>query len=190
MNLPTRQKGSSLIEVLVAVFVVSIGLLGVARMEIFSTQSNYAAIQRTSATNIAHDFMEKMRANPSELAAYAGITLGDGSLAMPGTDCRIANCLAADIASWDTWAWEQQLIGSAEVAAGVNTGGLAEPRGCVTGPAGGPGEYTISIAWRGQQPQPNPATTNCGEGEGLYGVGEEFRRVLTMTIFISDDGVI
>lgn len=190
MNFSTKQNGSSLIEVLVAVFVVSIGLLGVARMEIFSTQSNNAAIQRTTAANIAHDFMEKMRANPSELGAYAGLTLGDGSLSMPAADCRVNSCTTADIAAWDTWAWEQQLIGAAEVAAGVNTGGLAEPRGCVTGPSGGPGEYTIAIAWRGQQSQPNPATTNCGEGEGIYGVGEEFRRVLTMTIFISDDGVI
>jgi len=191
MSLFTKQKGSSLIEVLVAVFVVSIGLLGVARMEIFSTQSGYAAIQRTSAANIAHDFMEKMRANPSELAAYAGLALGDGSLAMPAADCRVNNCTTADIATWDTWVWEQQLIGSAEVAAGVNTGGLADPRGCITGPAaGGPGEYTIAIAWRGQQSQPNPATTNCGEGEGLYGTGEEYRRVLTMTFFVSDDGVI
>jgi len=190
MRFITKQTGSSLVEILVAVFVVSIGLLGVARMEIFSTQSNYAAIQRTSAANIAHDFMEKMRANPAELAAYSGLAIGDGSVAMPLLDCRINDCATADIAAWDTWAWEQQLIGAAEVAAGVNTGGLAEPRGCITGPAGGPGEYTITIAWRGSQSQPNPATSNCGEGEGIYGTGEEFRRVLTMTFFVSDDGVI
>jgi len=185
-----KQNGTSLIEVLVAVFVVSIGLLGVARMEIFSTQSSYTAIQRTSAANIAHDFMEKMRANPTELSAYAGLTLGDGTINMPGTDCRVNNCTTADIAAWDTWVWEQQLMGAAEVAAGNNTGGLAEPRGCITGPAGGAGEYTIAIAWRGNQSQPNPQTTTCGEGEGLYGTGEEYRRVLTMTFFVSDDGVI
>jgi len=185
-----QQKGSSLIEILVAVVVVSIGLLGVARMEIFSTQSNFAAIQRTTAANIAHDFMEKMRANPSELGLYVGLTVGDGTLNMPGTDCRVNNCNTADIASWDTWAWEQQLIGAAEVSAGTNTGGLDSPRGCITGPAGGPGEYTISIVWRGAQPQPNPASTNCGNGQNLYGTNEEFRRVLTMTFFVSDDGVI
>ena len=96
MNCYSKQNGASLVEVLVAVFVVSIGLLGVARMEIFSTQSNYAAIQRTSAANIAHDFMEKMRANPAELAAYAGIALGDGALNMPATDCRVNDCASAD----------------------------------------------------------------------------------------------
>ncbi|MGD8784366.1 MAG: type IV pilus modification protein PilV [Thioalkalispiraceae bacterium] len=190
MNYLTKQNGSSLIEILVAVFVVSIGLLGVARMEIFSTQSNFAAIQRTTAANFAHDFMEKMRANPAELGSYVGLTVGDGTFAIPGTDCRINNCTTADIAQWDIWAWEQQLIGAAEAAAGANTGGLDSPRGCITGPAGGAGEYTISIVWRGSQPQPNPATTNCGEGEGLYGANEQYRRVLTMTFFVSDDGVI
>jgi type IV pilus assembly protein PilV len=191
MSIYKNQTGASLIEILVAVFVVSIGLLGVARMEIYSTQSNFAAIQRTSAAQIAHDFMERMRSNPSQLAAYSGLTVGDGSLNMPGTDCRTASCTAADLASWDIWEWEQQLIGSAEVAAsGSNTGGLADPRGCITGPAGGPGEYTISIAWRGQSSQTNPTSTTCGEGGGLYGTGEEFRRVLTMTFFVSDDGVI
>jgi hypothetical protein len=110
---------------------------------------------------------------------------------MPGTDCRVTNCATTDLAAWDSYVWEQQLIGAAEVAAGNNTGGLDSPRGCITGPAaGGPGEYTISIVWRGSQSQPNPTTTTCGEGLNLYGTGEEFRRVLTMTFYVSDDGVI
>ena len=75
-----KQSGVSLIEILVAVFVVSVGLLGVARMEILAKQSNAEAIQRTSASQLAHDMMEKMRANPASLVSYSSIVVGDGGL--------------------------------------------------------------------------------------------------------------
>lgn len=181
-----KQLGASLIEILVAVFVVSIGLLGVARMEIFAKQANFEAIQRTTASQVANDIIEKMRANPAELASYAGQTVGDGTLAIPGTDCTSTVCSNADVVAWHIWEWEQLLIGSAEKAGGNNTGGLDRPRGCITGPAGGAGEYTIAIAWRGNSPMSNPNSTNCGEGMDLYGDNEEYRRVITMTVFISN----
>lgn len=189
MKTINNQTGASLIEILVALMVVSIGLLGVARLEIFSAQANIEAIQRTTASMIAHDFMEKMRANPGTLASYVGISAGDGNTSVPSNACNSANCNAADIAAWDIYNFDQSLAGANEQAGANNTGGLDSPRACVNGPAGGPGVYSVHIAWRGLQPQPNPVTTQCGEGLGLYGPQEEYRRVLTMTIFISDDGV-
>ena len=184
-----KQHGASLIEILVAVFVVSIGLLGVARMEIFAKQANFEAIQRTTASQIAHDIMEKMRANPAQLANYAGQTVGDGTLGAPGADCTTGACSSVEVASWDIWEWEQLLIGSAEKAGANNTGGLDQSRGCITGPAGGSGEYVIAIAWRGNSPMPDLSPSPCGQGQGLYGTNDEYRRVLTMTVFVSDNGV-
>jgi len=184
------QTGSSLIEILVALLVVSIGLLGIARLEVFSSQSNSESIQRTSATLIAHDFMEKIRANPGLLATYSGIVVGDGAIAAPTAMCNSANCNTADIAAWDIYTFDQQLIGTNERLGANNTGGLDSPRACITGPAGGgPGVYIISIAWRGKHVQPNPTISTCGEGLALYGNSEEYRRILSMTVFISDDGI-
>lgn len=179
----------SLIEILVAVFVVSVGLLGVARMEILAKQSNFEAIQRTSASQLASDMMEKMRANPSALLSYVGATIGAGALTLPGTNCNLTTCNTTEIAAWNLYEWEQSLIGSGEKSGANNTGGLDSPRGCIAGPAGGAGEYTISIAWRGNSSMTNPGSTACGEGLGLYGATEEYRRVLTLSFFISDDGV-
>lgn len=185
-----NQHGTSLIEILVAVFVVSIGLLGVARMEVLSKQSGYEAMQRTTASMLAHDMMEKIRANPSSLVTYTNLVIGDGSVTTPATDCASVNCdTPVEIAGYDIWQWEQLLMGATEKSGGTNTGGLAMPRGCISGPAGGPGAYTISIAWRGNTPLPNPTTSTCGEGLNLYGANEEYRRVLTMTFFVSDDGL-
>jgi type IV pilus assembly protein PilV len=184
-----NQRGMSLIEILVAVFVVSIGLLGVARMELLAKQSNAEAIQRTSASQLANDMMEKMRANPKTLNSYVGITVGTGTLAQPGADCMTTACLDTQLASWQIWQWEQSLIGAGEQSGGKNAGGLENPRGCINGPAGGSGEYTIAIVWRGKTPSPNPATTNCGNGANLYGSNEKYRRVITMTFFVSSNGI-
>lgn len=183
-----KQTGTSLIEILVAVFVVSVGLLGVARMELLSKQSGYEAIQRTTASMLAHDMMEKIRANPSSLVNYSSIVVGDGGVATPGTNCAAANCpTAAEIATYDIWQWEQMLMGATETSGGNNTGGLVEPRGCVSGPAGGAGAYTIAIAWRGNTPMSNPTSSDCGEGLDLYGDNEEYRRILKITFYVSDD---
>ena len=186
----SNQSGTTLIEILVAVFVVSVGLLGVARMELLSKQSGYEAIQRTTASMLAHDMMEKMRANPASLVSYSSIVVGDGGLSTPATDCASVNCTTAvNIANYDIWQWEQMLMGATETSGGNNTGGLVEPRGCIAGPAGGAGVYTISIAWRGNTPLSNPVSSSCGEGLDLYGDNEEYRRILTINIYVSDDGL-
>jgi len=185
--------GFSLIEILVSVFVVSIGMLGVARMEILAKESNIEAVQRTTATQLAHDITEKMRANPSQLASYVGITVGNNSLGTPGTACNTPSsaCTAANLATWDKYSWEQAMMGAGEKnAKNANTGGLDTARGCITGPAGGgPGQYVVSIAWKGKSPLQTKIVNNCGSGAGLYGAGDIYRRVLSVTLYISDDGV-
>ena len=59
----SRSTGFSLIEVLVALLVLLIGLLGVVRMQLLSVQNNQGAYLRTQATYIAADMMDRMRAN-------------------------------------------------------------------------------------------------------------------------------
>lgn len=186
----SRQSGMSLIEIMVAVVVVSIGLLGVARMEILAKQSNVEAIQRTTATQLAQQIIEKMRANPGQLPAYVGQVLGAGTLTKPSPTCDSTTCTTAQLAAWDLYQWDQALIGANEVNTKTSSkaGGLDSPRGCIAGP-GGAGAYTIAIVWRGKTPMKNPTSTTCGNNLGLYGTNEEYRRVLVVNLYISDDGV-
>lgn len=58
-----RAGGFSMIEVLVALLVLLIGLLGVVRMQLLSVQNNQGAYLRTQATYIASDMLDRMRAN-------------------------------------------------------------------------------------------------------------------------------
>lgn len=180
-------KGFSLIEVLVALFVISIGLLGIAAMEIYSKESGNEAIQRSSAVFIAQEMMEKMRANPTVLASYVGVTVGNASVATPATDCKAGACTSSQLVTFDIWEWERMLDGVTETSGSNNTGGLVAPQGCITGPAGTAGVYTVSIAWRGTTPMNNPAAVTCGLGSGLYGASDEYRRVINIEFYISND---
>lgn len=66
----TKQQGSSLIEVLIAIVVISIGLLGLAGLQTTSIKSNHSAYLRSQATLLAYDLSDRMRA--SKTAALSG----------------------------------------------------------------------------------------------------------------------
>lgn len=70
MNGRYAQRGATLIEVLVAMIILAIGLLGLAGLQSVSVQSNQGAYYRSQATILANDMADRMRANRN--AALAG----------------------------------------------------------------------------------------------------------------------
>jgi type IV pilus assembly protein PilV len=58
-----RQRGVALLEVLIAFFVLAIGLMGLAALQMKSVQFNQAAYQRSQATVAAYDILDRMRLN-------------------------------------------------------------------------------------------------------------------------------
>lgn len=64
-----RQSGSTLLEVLVAIVVLSFGLLGMAGLQAASLKSNQTALQRSQAVVLAYDIMDRMRSNYKEARA-------------------------------------------------------------------------------------------------------------------------
>ncbi|HFD80827.1 MAG TPA: type IV pilus modification protein PilV [Gammaproteobacteria bacterium] len=57
------QRGFTLIEVLVAVIVLSIGLLGLAGLQATGLKNNHSAYLRSQAVTYAYDITDRMRAN-------------------------------------------------------------------------------------------------------------------------------
>lgn len=102
-------RGVSLIEVLMAVLIFSIGLIGLAGLLIISTRSNQSAFVRTQVTFLAGSMADRMRANPYGLwkdfySASYPYTTGT----MP--KCDAANpCSPEDIALRDKLLWTAQL---------------------------------------------------------------------------------
>lgn len=95
---PARlQQGASLIEVLVAIVILSIGLLGLAGLQTTSVQSNYSAFYRSQATLLAYDLGDRMRANRTAGLASSsdsGFPTSSSSHAVTGTQA------AKDKAEW------------------------------------------------------------------------------------------
>lgn len=60
------QQGATLIEVLVAMVVIAVGLLGVAGLLIYTTKGNHSAYLRSQATVLAYDMIDTMRAAPED----------------------------------------------------------------------------------------------------------------------------
>jgi type IV pilus assembly protein PilV len=58
-----KQTGFTLVETLVALVVLSIGLLGVAGLQLLGLRGNMSAAARTQATYFADDIIDRMRAN-------------------------------------------------------------------------------------------------------------------------------
>ena len=183
-----------MMEVLVAVFVLSIGSLGVAGLQVTAKRSNYEATQRVTATALAQDIIERMRSNPAELGTYTNAGVGrtiDGATMAEVSCTSTSDCTPATLAQYDLYELEQAANGITEQVGGDNVGGLALPTTCITGPDGGPGVYSVAVAWRGLTKLSNPATDACGSGSGRYdtvgGVeADVYRRILVMQVYISE----
>ena len=77
---PHPQRGFSLLEVLVSIVMLSIALLGLAGMMLSTLKSNHSAYQRSQATWLAYDIIDRMRADrQGALAQNYDVALGDAS---------------------------------------------------------------------------------------------------------------
>jgi type IV pilus assembly protein PilV len=86
-NLPTRQRqqGVALLEVLIVFFVLSIGLLGMAALQLKSIQYTQSAYQRSQATVAANDMLDRIRLHGGEKFADGDPELVDWVNTVNGT---------------------------------------------------------------------------------------------------------
>jgi type IV pilus assembly protein PilV len=177
--------GFTLLEVLIAVVVLSLALLGLAALQIHAKKAAFEAVQHSLAAAIAHQVLERMRLNPTALGAYLGTidtaTRYDGVM-----DCATTVCTADQIALYDRRDFQAQLGGSAESRNSQDVGGLADPRLCIAGPEGGAsGSYTVTLVWRGREDLAQGgenASDPCGAGR--YGENDRYRRIFRISTYI------
>lgn len=111
-DMNTAQRGFTLIEVLVAVVVLGLGLTGIAGLQIVSVRSTQQAAQRTLATHMAYDIVDRMRANAD--AARNGdydTAFADDVSALDLCFGTAADCSPVQLAGHDRRMWRQGLAG-------------------------------------------------------------------------------
>ena len=98
-----RQRGVSLVESMIALLVISIGLLGIAALQITSMKQNNSALHHSQAVWIGYSVADRIRANFNQFNSYAGInTSGTYSQDCVGGACSAAQLVVADAADWAT----------------------------------------------------------------------------------------
>ncbi|MFQ5610104.1 MAG: type IV pilus modification protein PilV, partial [Woeseiaceae bacterium] len=98
-----HSKGFSLVEVLIALIVMSVGMLGIASLYVQSMQAGRTSLFRHNAVTLAGDIADRIRANPLAVAAYATPDGADNSCIAMGITCN-----APQMAMHDIFLWEAQ----------------------------------------------------------------------------------
>ena len=170
-----RQRGTSMIEVLVSIVIVVLGLLGLAGLQSHASLAEMESFQRAQAILLLQDMVDRVNAN--RMIANQFVTPG-----AVGTDQGVQNCTPFTGPQRDICEWNNALVGAAETSAGGSkVGAMIGARGCVTNTvAVMPRQYQISVVWQGLNATKAPPTP-CGQG--MYG-DERTRRAISTTVTI------
>ena len=102
--------GFSLIEVLIALVILSVGLLGIAAMVSVSLKSKDSSYYRTEALTLSSAILDRMRANRAIATANGyDVSFGGTSGTAPNNNCTSAPCTTAEQASMDLAQWQADI---------------------------------------------------------------------------------
>lgn len=141
-----RARGFSLLEVLVAVVVISLGALGIAAMQASAISSTHSSEQESLVALEARSISDAMIANPGywanglappTLAVTSSTSLSDGTLQGDTTNCSTAVCDPTHLASYDVKQWAADLARQVPGA-----------QGQITCQAGAPVICTVQISYK------------------------------------------
>ncbi|TNF33801.1 MAG: type IV pilus modification protein PilV [Gammaproteobacteria bacterium] len=113
MSVMQTQKGFTLIEVMIAFFILAVGLLGMAALLTTSVRSNQSAYYRTQAAYLASDMADRIRAN-RQTPDYASVTGSSQNCIVKNSSATIQTlgCDSSTMAQWDMYDWHQTVAQS------------------------------------------------------------------------------
>lgn len=139
-----RQTGVGLVEVLVALVLLSIAVLGFVALQIRAITASNEATMNVQATNIARDLAERMRMNRDGLAGYVANT--------DTTNCANAFCSPEDMAKYDFRLVSSRATGLGMRMNVLNCQGSTLVRKCVY------------VAWEGTTATNGTGSSDCTNG--------------------------
>lgn len=139
--------GFSLLEVLIALLILAVGLLGMASLTLHSMKSNQSSYQRTQASLLAYDMAERLRLNPT-IATGSGTNYVITSTTSPGSavTCPSGTCTATQSSAVDVYEWSKAINDQRLNGTVARNGNL----------------YTINVSW---DVSLTAANSGCGAGQ-------------------------
>ena len=179
------QRGTSMIEVLVTIVILTFGLLGLVGLQTKLQVSEMEAYQRAQALILLEDMASRIATNRNFAASY--VTTAEAPLGV-GVNCPSATSTVRQVSDAGEWCNALQGVGET-TGTGANTnriGAMIGGGGCVEDLGGG--QYMVTVAWQGIGPlSAPPDEVACGAG--LYtgpGCDDELcRRTLTTIVRIA-----
>lgn len=141
-----RHRGVSIVEALVALLVLSVGMLGIAVMYLESVRANRTALSRTLAVHLVNDMADRIRANRMGLDKYDA-SFGTAPPA-PKMDCVANDCTAADLAVYDLRQWYDAVVRTLPQGADGNTAPQVEVKYNAGATSNDPARYTVTARWK------------------------------------------
>lgn len=145
-----KQKGMTFIEVLIALVIMVTGILGAVAMQATAKKGSFDAMQRSLASSLAQDIVERMRGNNSNtLVLYAASSpYGSGKIvSAPTCNSTAALCTPTQMVTHDLFGWEQSLMGGGATNGSNNVGGLVGGIGCLSVIGN---SVTVVVTWQGK----------------------------------------
>jgi len=148
-----RQRGTTMLEVLVTILILSFGMLGLAGLQAKIHLAEMEVYQRAQAVVLLSDMVERINTNRANAASYV-----TGTASPLGTgDTQPTTCPTATGAARDQCEWSNALKGAAETASGVSIGAMIGARGCIeqlqapdtSWGVCKPGIYQVTVVWQG-----------------------------------------
>lgn len=140
-----RKEGFTLIEILVTLLILSIGLLGVASLQVQGMRNNQSAYLKSQASMLAYDMADRMRANEAQALAGSYTPFDTQGNVPTAPNCsNNAGCTPANTAISDLAEWADLLNGT---VSGMSM--LPSAQGTVA--VSGGNEFTVTISWQETQ---------------------------------------
>lgn len=138
-------RGFTLLEVLIALLIFSLGLLGLAGLMVVSVKTNQSAYLRTQASFLAQSMADRMRANTGQINDYNGVY---NATTAADSICEAVACTPLQLVENDRGVWSAQLDQSlpnatATIACDGETLGTPATAGAATYD----GLCTFTISW-------------------------------------------
>ena len=163
MNKAQSQRGVGLIEVLIALVVTSIGLLGLAALQGKAQQAEMESYQRSQALILLQDMSSRLRANRAQRASYVTGMAG----------CGVDTTRAAQ----DLCEWSKSLAGASETLDGAKVGAMIAGHGCITGSGDA---FEVIVEWQGLTPVTQTTSKRCDQPEPP--IPDSLRRTMSVPV--------